>query len=209
MQFFTAFRVFLVVLCFHLVQSRRKAIPAPNVRLVPPQPSQYSTSMTINGRLTKYYADTTLHRDRIDYLTENNTMIIDYQHATQYVIAYGSCTRSSIPGHIKPILSFPTYTFNGNLTHNGTLCNEWTGCHEYEIPPAPFNYYASAKENVPIDLILATIGVSIHFSDFTFGPPPSSLFDIPNNCTTTKYNVHFHPVSSATNFVQNGINIFC
>lgn len=81
-------------------------------------------------------------------------MIIDYQHQLQYIITDSntqfskrslpiirSCQRASIPGKIKPFLSFPTYTFNGNLTYNGTSCNEWTGCHDYEV--------TFARDNMP------------------------------------------------------------
>ncbi|CAF0992075.1 unnamed protein product, partial [Didymodactylos carnosus] len=147
---------------------------------VPPQPSQYTTSIILNGKPAVYYADTTVYRDRLDEINQNHITIIDFQNFRQYVISGEACSWAQIPGKIKPMLVFPTYDFNGNLTHNNTLCNKWSGCHDYEIPPAPFYYYATVKGNIPVDLNLPTIDVNIHFSNFTYGPPPSSVFDIPN-----------------------------
>jgi hypothetical protein len=38
-----------------------------------------------------------------------------------------------IPEKITPLLSFTTYKFDGNLTHNNTLCYKWNGCHNYQV----------------------------------------------------------------------------
>jgi hypothetical protein len=62
-----------------------------------------------------------------------------------------------------------------------------------QIPPAPFNYYATVKGNIPVNLNLPSIDVDIQFSNFTYGPPLSTVFDIPSNCTEMEFNPLLHP----------------
>ena len=118
------------------------------------------------------------------------------------------CSWSDIPGKIQPMLSFATYEFIGNVTLNGTLTYQWNGCHYFEvrhshyksnfidwliekIPPAPYNYYVTVKDNIPYQLNLPTIDRNISYIHFQNIPPPSTVFHIPNNCTKTNHLNHF------------------
>ncbi|CAF1125308.1 unnamed protein product [Rotaria sordida] len=200
----------LFIAFFHAINSSRKVHPTfQHPHPVPPQPSQYTTSIILNGQPAMYYADTTVKRDRLDESNRNQISIIDFKTYRLYVILGEACSWAQIPGKIKPLLAFSTYDFIGNLTHNNTLCNKWNGCHNYEIPPAPFDYYATVKGNVPMDLNLPTVDVNIHFSNFTFGPPPPSTFDIPSNCTLTEFNQLFHPIFSYFIIENSDIEMLC
>ncbi|CAF1340829.1 unnamed protein product [Adineta ricciae] len=160
---------------------------------VPPQPSQYTTSLLVNGQRTKYYVDTTLFRDRLDYDGQTFSTIIDFETYRYYKLSQDTCSWGQIPGKIEPMLTFRTYEFKGSVTYNNISCYKWSGCHNYEIPPAPFYYYATVKENLPMDLNLYTVGSDIQFFNFTYGPPPSNVFDIPKNCTQTEFDLSIHP----------------
>ncbi|CAF4610191.1 unnamed protein product [Rotaria sp. Silwood1] len=202
--------VTLFITFFHAINSSRKVrSTSRDPHPVPPQPSQYTTSIILNGQPAMYYADTTVYRDRVDEFNGNQIAIIDFKNYRQYVILKERCSWAQIPGKITPLLAFATYDYNGNLTYNHTLCNNWSGCHNYEIPPAPFDYYATVKGNIPVDLNLPTIGVNIHFSNFTFGPPPPGTFDIPNNCTLTEFNQLFHPIFSHFILETSDVEIVC
>jgi hypothetical protein len=60
-----------------------------------------------------------------------------------------------------------------------------------------------------MDLDLPTIDVNIHFSTFTFGPPPSSVFDIPSNCTKTKFNSQLRPIFWDPIIENSGVGELC
>jgi hypothetical protein len=60
-----------------------------------------------------------------------------------------------------------------------------------------------------MDLNLPTIDMNFHFSNFTFGPPPSAIFDIPNNCTQTEFNPRLHPIFSHITIKNSGVEILC
>ncbi|UJR34762.1 hypothetical protein I4U23_027540 [Adineta vaga] len=164
-----------------------------DIGLVPPQPSQYSTSLLVNGQRSTYYVDTTIFRDRLVYDGQAFSTIIDFQSYRYYKLSPDGCSWGQMPGKIEPMLTFRTYEFKGNLTYNNISCYKWSGCHNYEIPPAPFYYYATVKGNLPMDLNLYTVGADIQFFNFTYGPPPSSIFDIPKNCTQIQFNPSIHP----------------
>lgn len=101
---------------------------------------KYETSIEINGIKGKYYADTTIFRDRLDQPTINSTIIIDFQIYRQYVIIRDQCTYADIPGKIYPLLSFATYLYKGNVTHNQIPSYLWTGCHNYEVKQFIYNH---------------------------------------------------------------------
>ena len=77
------------------------------------------------------------------------------------------------------------------------------------IPPAPFLYYATVRGNIPVALTLPTINVNIQFTNFTFGPPPSTTFDIPSNCTNTEFNPRLHPIFSQAIIENSGVEMLC
>ncbi|CAF4067396.1 unnamed protein product, partial [Adineta steineri] len=77
------------------------------------------------------------------------------------------------------------------------------------IPPAPFYYYATVKGNLPMDLNLYTVGADIQFFNFTYGPPPSDIFDIPQNCTQIEFNPSIHPTLLYEIVQKNSTDSMC
>jgi hypothetical protein len=55
-----------------------------------------------------------------------------------------------------------------------------------------------------MDLILPTVDINIHFTNITFAPPPSSVFQIPNNCTNIQFKQDFY-----SNLIINNNNMLC
>ncbi|UJR10986.1 hypothetical protein I4U23_015170 [Adineta vaga] len=179
-----------------------------NMVPVPPQPSQYTTSIFLNGNHGMYYADTTVQRDRMDLDGSANTLITDFENYRQYLISPGKCEWTMV-GPISPLLRFPSYKFIGNVTYDGASCYKWSGCHQYEVPPAPFFYHATVNENIPKNLNLSTIDVNIRFTNFTFGPPSSPLFDLPKSCDQIEFHPKHHPMLSYRMKKHSNVEEFC
>ena len=79
----------------------------------------------------------------------------------------------------------------------------------FKIPPAPYNYYSTVNQSIPKDLNLPTIDLNIQFNNLTYAPPPSSIFNIPQNCTQTIFNQHFNRFYPLSIKKKSDINIIC
>lgn len=60
-----------------------------------------------------------------------------------------------------------------------------------------------------MDLNLPTVDVDIQFSNFTYGPPPSSVFDIPTNCTQIEFKSRLYSIYSHTIIKNRDVGMLC